>query len=100
MLILTKAQPSGVTNNWRANKMSITPEVVQGYLDKIGAAETYNEKGYLAAELYCKATDATPEDLKKKILQESAEVGALDLDRKAMDFGGIKWCDEQIALRS
>lgn len=68
----------------------------QEYLDKFQAAESYYEKGRIAAELYSWLHQLPPAGVKAEILLcADVDTELPDEDRKEMDRGGIAWCDEQ-----
>lgn len=72
----------------------------QEYLDKFDSAESYYEKGRIAAEMYCYLHSSTPKDMKIEILRctahDTEEGNEPTEERKEMDRGGIAWCNEQL----
>lgn len=79
--------------------MSLTIEERGEWIEKFKAAETYYEKGRIAAEMYHLQKDLDPLLLRAEILTNN-EHGVQTDERKEIDRGGIAWCDEQLAARS
>ena len=80
--------------------MSLTIEERGEYIEKFKEAETYYEKGRIAAEMWCRINDQDPLLLRAEILSNNEDSGNSPENRKELDRGGIAWCDEQLAARS
>lgn len=80
--------------------MSLSREEYEVYINNFKAAETYYEKGRIAAEMWCQINGQDPLLLRAEILSNNEDCGNDPEDRKELDRGGIAWCDEQLAARS
>lgn len=70
--------------------------------DKIGAlqeeynqAETDDERGYIAAQMFCEAHDCNAAQLKEIIEEEAGREGFREIDA-----GALRWCNDQLEPQS
>lgn len=66
-------------------------------MEDFNAAETDEERGYVAAQLYCLSHDASPAVLRELILEESDSCGAYNPE---MDKGALRWIRDQLEPQS
>lgn len=63
--------------------------------DEFDQAETEDERGYIAAQMYCERYDCTAAQLQEIIKEEAAIEGF-----REMDAGALRWCNDQLEPQS